>query len=236
LQEANADRERLVLLEWKCFNLLDDKICAKTLFHKISSEPEFFVHLIISLYRKSNSDACDEDIAEEDITNEERAAFCKQSWSVLRAWNVIPGMQQDGTFDQKKMISWIDAVSKLATEREVLEAAMLHLGQVSFYAPTNEDGFFIHEVVAKMLNAEDAEKQRNGYSMEVLNSRGAHFIDGTGEEEFELEQKWNKRADAAEERGFFLFAQTLREIAKDFHMEGRQNIASAIKTNLLSDS
>ena len=58
----------------------------------------------------------------------------------------------------------------------------------------------------------------------MVNSRGAHFIDPTGKPEFELEKTYNQRAEEIDELGYFRFAKTLRDIAKDFHYEAINNI------------
>ena len=99
----------------------------------------------------------------------------------------------------------------------------MYFGKAAFYAPADEDGFFIDLEVAKYLQDDKEGSMLSGYHSEAINSRGVHTIDPTGEAEFKIEEQYMIKARAADEKGLIRFAGTLREIAESYHEEGIRN-------------
>ena len=107
-------------------------------------------------------------------------------------------------------------MKQIAVENDRLEVALHNLGQVLYYSPEDEDGLWIDRAVAEILNKSDSEQIREGYSISAYNSVGVVTIDKEGTVWLELEEKWSKRAKDVELQ-YFRFAQTLRELAKQYH-------------------
>lgn len=223
LQKKETNPERQFWLEFRYFNLLEEK--ATSIFNSISTNPNVFMQLIRWLYKRDDKKSDDTETPEGYSEK-----FAKHAWTILNEWRVMPGLQHDGRFDKNEMDVWIDAVVTMSSDCGRYEVAMTHLGHVSYYAPKNEqDDYFINVDVARMLDADGAEAQRLGYCTEVFNSRGVHFIDPTGEEEFKLEALWTSRAEESDKRGLFRFSQTLRKIAESFRQEAKSNIAEKVR-------
>ncbi len=214
LQRGDNHNEDLIRIEWNYLEFLDDiDDCSPvTTWKEMANNPDFFMK-ILKLYK-----------GDPENKTEKSIESAKKSFSVLYHWKSIPGLQDNGTIDVEKLDNWIETVKTEASKCGLLRLAQEEFGKVTFYSPQDPDGFFINRRIAYYLQDETAEGVRVGYSMEAFNSRGAHWVDPTGKPEFELEEKYNSMANAADEEGMFRFANTLREIAQNYHNEGLDNI------------
>ena len=79
-----------------------------------------------------------------------------------------------------------------------------------------DDGFYEYE----LLNRDDAEKIRRGYSVHAFNSVGVVNVDSEGTAWMNLEKEWNERAENTDAK-YFRFVKTLRDIAQDFHEQAK---------------
>ena len=111
-------------------------------------------------------------------------------------------------------------MKKIAIEKDRLEICLLHFGQVLFYASKDKDGSWIDKSVAELLNRDDAEKIRRGYSVQAFNSVGVVNVDSEGTAWLNLEKEWNERAENTDAK-YFRFVKTLRDIAQDFHEQAK---------------
>lgn len=215
LQKGENHNEDIIRIEWKYLDFLNgiDGYSPVTTWKEMANNPDFFMK-ILKLYR-----------GDPDNKTEDAIESAKKSFSVLYHWKSIPGLQADGTIDVEKLDNWIEKVKTEASKCGLLRLAQEEFGKASFYSPQDPDGFFINRRIAYYLQNDTAEGVRAGYSMEAFNSRGAHWVDPTGKPEFELEEKYNNMANAADEEGMFRFADTLREIAQTYHNEAIDNIS-----------
>lgn len=218
LQKNSDSYEDLGMIEWKYLNLLNSEygIEPLTLYRSLSNEPVFFIDVLSKAYRGHNEEP-------KELSKEEKV-IAKHCGALLFSWKRIPGLIDENTLDESAFKVWVEKVVELSKKLDRYEVAMTYLGHTLYYAPKDKDGFFINNSVAKLLQSDVEKHIRNGYSTEAYNSRGAHFIDTSGKTEFELEDKYLKRAEEAEARGYFRFGSTLREIAKSYHQEAIHNI------------
>ncbi|MBK5246985.1 MAG: ATP-binding protein [Peptostreptococcaceae bacterium] len=219
LQVKCVDKERLYLIEWQYYNILDGECTPKTLFAKIANDPKFFMQLVCLIYKKRNSNEDDQ-----IVINEKTQKLATHAWNILNDWNCMPGIKEDNTIDEKEMNNWIKGVQDISRKEDRYEVAMQQLGHVAFYSPKSPSGFFIDESVAEMLEERDSKHQRSGYEIEAYNSRGVHCINPNGSEELALATLWDQKADEAEKRSYFIFAKTLRNIADSYRRESKANI------------
>lgn len=220
LQSNCTDKEKVALIEWQYFSILEDECKPKTLFTKIAKQPKFFIKLICMVYSNKN----DAEIEEDNPAKITREKLISHVWYVLHEWNHMPGTQENGTFDAAKMNKWIDDVKNISQKVGCYEVAMQVIGKVAFYAQEDTDGFFINNAVAEILNAKDSVHQRKGFEIEAYNARGVHWVDATGKEERDIADTWDEKAEQAEKRSYIRFAKSLRNVAKNFRYDGRRNI------------
>ncbi|MHB9011619.1 MAG: hypothetical protein ACYC49_05250 [Ignavibacteriaceae bacterium] len=220
--EPLINEEDLFFIEWNYLPLLDEQISVspKTLELRLSSDPAFFSEVIRLIYRSKNATKPE---LKESTENEQ--AIVKNAWDLLYKWKIIPGIQKDGTFNEKKFGDWINKMWAECESTGHLEVALSKIGQVLYYSPEDPSGFWINKTIAEFLNRKDTKEARNGFSTEVFNSRGAYWVDPTGKPELELAKTYRKKAEDTEDAGFQRFAITLRKIAESYEEEAKQIVA-----------
>ena len=66
---------------------------------------------------------------------------------------------------------------------------------------------------------------RNGFHLEILNSRGAHWVGPTGKPERELAAKYRQQAEDVENAEYQRFAATLRALAESYDRDAERTVA-----------
>jgi hypothetical protein len=218
LQETpEVSSDNLFSVEWAYLPLLDGHYEAtpKSLENRLATDPEFFCELIHLIYRSKNSNVVTNKLSEK---TEEIAT---NAYRLLSEWRTLPGMQENGRFNDAHFLTWLCSVKEICVESGHLEFAFMHIGQVLIHCPPDTNGLWINQTVANALNSRDAEDMRDGFHTGIYNSRGAHFVDPTGKPELELaEQYWHK-AEQIENAGYQRFAVTLRSLSESYKREAQ---------------
>ncbi len=219
--DPSVNQDDLFFIEWAYLPLLDEHIGVKpkTLELRLSSNPEFFSEVIRLIYRSKN---VTETELKEPTENEK--ANATNAWDLLYKWQIIPGTQQNGTFDEERFVNWIDKMWTDCESTGHLEVALSKIGQVLHYSPVDPSGFWINKTIAEFLNRKDTKEARNGFSSEVFNSRGFHWVDPTGRPELELANTYRQKAQVTENAGYQRFAITLKNIAEEYEMDSKRII------------
>lgn len=221
LQSApSIAQDDLFKIEWAYLPLLGhhNEAGPKLLESILSSDPEFFCEVIKLLYRSKKEDT---PLKEASLESQAKAT---NALRLLKEWKKIPGIQDDNTFSAENFDKWLQKVKTICRESGHLEVALINIGKVLIHAPVDPNGLWIHQVVAKALNDSDAENMRNGFSIEFYNSRGAHWIDPTGQPEKELAKQFRQKAEDLENTGFQRFAVSLRDLAEVYEREAERII------------
>jgi len=220
LQDSSEVLESdLMNIEWAYLKVLDKYSTGrpKLLETYLSTNPEFFCQMIQLLYRSKKKD----DVTEPD---NHLKVLAENAWQLLHNWCMIPGTQEDGSFDSKFFLSWLQRVKEICIESGHLEVAFSKIGEVLIYSPTDPDGLWIHHYVLQELNARDAEDMRRGFSIGIVNSRGVHFVDPSAKPERELVEEYRQKAEAVENAGYQRFAVTLRQLSDRYEKEANRII------------
>ncbi len=146
-------------------------------------------------------------------------------FDILEEWKYPLGLDSDGRFSEEIFSDWLTKARRESRSLNCLKEADYQIGRNLFYSPADKEDFFIPMRVAAYL--ESNESARNGFRIESINSRGAHFVDYTGREEDLLAQEYNGKAAQAEEQGFVRLASLLRGISESFRFEAEENRARA---------
>lgn len=222
LQDApDAAQEAILEIEWAYLSLLNEYSggAPKLLESKLARDPEFFCELIQLIYLSKN------DRRKEVKANSQDKAIATNAWRLLNDWKLVPGIQDDGTFNANFFNSWVQKVKETCTESGHLDVAMLNIGEILIHAPQDPDGLWIHRAVAEALNGRESEAMRSGYNTATYNSRGVHTVDPTGSQERELAERFRKKANEVENATFSRFATTLRELADSYEHEAKRVIS-----------
>jgi hypothetical protein len=228
LQNApDTNPEDVYRVEWAFLPLLDrnNETSPKFLEHRLASDPEFFSEMISLIYRSKNEDTSASE------SSEERKSVAINAWKLLNDWQTPPGLELDGTFSDESFSQWLNKVKELCTESGHIDIAMTHVGQVLIHCPPDPQGLWINKAVASALNARDAKEMRSGFSLELFNSRGVHFVDPTGAPERKLAEQYRQKAEEVENAGYYRFAVTLRSLAESYDRDASQIVAEHDELN-----
>jgi len=210
--DPTSDRKQLEDLEWLILPLLDRFAGASpvALEERLASDPEFFVGLMEICYRGKNQPKDDD--TEPDP---QKRAQATKAYKLLHVWQKLPGIRRDGTLDVKALDAWIETVRERCTALDRWEVAQIHIGHVLIYVPKDPDGLWLHREVAAILNTKAYEDMRRGFTIELFNTRGAHFSNG-GKAERELAAAYKAKAKELDGAGFPRIAASLLELAESY--------------------
>ncbi len=217
--DPNTDPNDLFQIEWAYLRLLNHRTLPKTLENRLSSNPEFFCEVIRLIYRSKKATESPKEFSERD------KAIAENAYKLLDNWRTLPGTQSNGQFLPEQFTKWLKKIKEACAESGHLKVALMHIGKILIHAPSDPEGLWIHPTVASALNAKDAEKMRDSFWIGIVNSRGVHTIDPTGEPERELAQKYKQKAEEVENAGYHRFADTLRKLAEGYEREAEIHIA-----------
>jgi hypothetical protein len=215
---TEVSTDDLFRVEWAYLPLLNHirGAAPKLLENRLASDPNFFCEVIKLVYRSKKTNLAPNE------PSEETKAIAANAWRLLHEWRTPPGMQEDGSFDDKQFPSWLHQVKEISSESGHLEVALTMIGEVLIYCPSDPNGLWINHTVADALNARDADDLRDGFSTGLFNSRDVHWVDPTGKPEREIAEQYQQKAEDVENAGYFRLAQTLRSLSESYtHLAGR---------------
>ena len=207
--QSDEEKRNLIIIEFLYLPLLDksaDSSIKPAMLNKaLAEDPEFFQEVIGLRYK-----------SEKKIeTQNKNDFFSYNAFRLLYQWNVLPGLNSEGKFEYIIFQKWYEKVLKLCEQSGHLKIAKLHIGNVLFYTPADENGLWINKEVAALIDEKDNDVLREGYAQEAINSRGVSIVDFSGEEDFERSDMYNKKACELKKYGFKNFATTLECLAND---------------------
>lgn len=225
--DPTLSSDDLFKVEWAYLPLLNHLHGAapQLLESRLASDPGFFSEMLRLIYRPINSKQPEKEHGERE------KQLASNAWQLLRNWKTPPGMQSDRTFIAAEFSGWLSGVREICTKSGHLEVALSTVGGVLIHVPADPNGLWIHSTVAKVLNAREHSEMRNGFSIGVYNSRGAHWVDPEGKPEMELAAQYRRKAEDVENAGFQRFAATLNSIADSYQRDAEQNIRRARDRN-----
>ncbi len=161
-----------------------------TLHRLLSEDAEFFVQVLCDLYKPAT--ATREQPA--DARAKEKATA---AWRLLESWELVPGVQGDGSVSKEILNDWVAEARQLALDKDRADLADQHIGKMLYHVPadprTNDwPPAFVLELIEKL----DTKHIGRGFALECVNSRGVTSrapLDG-GSLEREEEVVWRMRA------------------------------------------
>lgn len=214
----------LMKIEFVFLPLLDRHHGAfpKILEHRLADDPAFFCDIIRILFKSRKKSR-----STKKITKQENQ-IAMNAYPLLYNWRTPPGEQKDGTFNSEKFISWLNDVKASCEKSGHLGIALEMIGHVLVYSPSDPDGLWLHHTIATALNAKDADDMRNGFRLELFNSRGVHWIDPSGKQELEIAKGYRIKAEEIEHHGYHRLAKYLRQLVADYEREAKRIVTRDI--------
>lgn len=209
--------DRLAAIEFSLLPLLEVYSDSRpdALYAAIGCNAELFCEFIERGYKKRHQ-------SESDDT--QLPLGLRQRLGILSMnFRSVPGTDWSGNFNADVFNDWLAKVKAWAKENDRYEVAMQFVGQGISHAP-QRDRVLIHEPMIAALNDADAEEMRKGYILGVMNQRGAHFVDPTGNEERAIADKYQKASDEALAMGYIRYSHALKRIAEHYVREAEQTV------------
>ena len=220
LESRVPDDDDLPKYEFIFFELLHNHEPSRALYRLLGSNPEEFVNMMKAIYRADNEPT-------RSLAPKEQA-FAHLSWSVIRNWNTLPGLADDGTIDADHLTDWVRKV-RLALEESGRSAiGDEQVGQVLSTSPAGADGVWPAEPVRDLLDNLGNKRIDTGFHLGKVNQRGMTsrgVFDG-GDQERALEAQLREWAAALATK-WPRTARVLRGIADDYQREARQHDGEA---------
>ena len=144
---------------------------------------------------------------------------------LLFVWDTPIGLDENEQFTPEGFKSWLANVKNSFCNEDNFDYILYTIGQKLIYIPADTDGFWINKDVAQIINEKDHNDIRDGLSNGIRNSRGAYFVDPTGQAEKDIAQMYRSRAEETENLGYHRLADMLRDIAKQYDYEAKLTLS-----------
>jgi hypothetical protein len=207
-KRADADHQRVALIEWQFFSLLERK--ELVLYAEMAKDPEPFAD-ILSFMNRPVQDL-------ERVPTEQESRLAMRAYEVLKGWKKMPALNDDGTVSEEGLETWYrKAVAAVAAKGRMWSD--YPFGEKLRYAPSDGDGTWPCAAVRGLIEKLQSDDLERGIEIEVYNSRGVTSSDG-GHSERVLSERYAAFAKSIE-LTHFRTAAMLRRIAEDFARSAR---------------
>ena len=220
LQTKSSCTEELLDIEWKYLAIINSySFQPKCTNQKILHNPEFFVDIVRKQYEFDNL-----------AWKEER----RKSAILLEGLRRCPCTNSDGEVNGLELEQWVSKVEQLTqNQSDLLICVKRVFGELAFYAPAADDGFFMNHKIASYLQKEDNSDIRLGYFSGAVRSSCYCSTDGTGQWERDKAESFKEKARKAIKFGYSLFSDTLFEIA-EYYFKDAERIVNEARNGFLT--
>ena len=193
----------------------------RSLNTRLSLSAEYFCSIIEMYYKKKGEDKNRIELSE---------GIKERLIKILFKYNITPGVDWYGVFDEEKFKQWVNHVEKWSKANDRYAVTMQTVGSGVSYAPLDGDKL-PNKSIIELLNKIENTELRRGYYLGIINQRGMHYVDPKGTPELEIAADYNQRAAVAESRGYSRYANVLYEVAGHYQKEAEHNILVAQNEN-----
>lgn len=114
-----------------------NRIGIPNLERQISAHPELFVHAIVFLCRRDDEEQDPDELRAENPELAKQRA--ERAYSLLEALSQIPGRDQQGKIDSKRLLDWVKQVRAGSAELGRLKSCDYQIGKLLARAPADEN-------------------------------------------------------------------------------------------------
>ncbi len=222
LQERDElSLEEIMKLEWPFaafFHSFEKHGSSLAVHRLLQKDYLFFVELISYVYKQ------DDQISSPTKKKRETSPFlAKNAREVLYSWHLVPGVQKDGSFNEKEFSKWIEAAREECASKKYVTGGDIQIGLMLANAPIGSDGHWPHEAVRDLLEKLKSEVIESHIQTGLFNSRGvvSRSLDAGGEQERALAEKYKKMGDALKVK-WPRAARMLRKMAENYESDAKR--------------
>ncbi|CAJ1784617.1 HigA family addiction module antidote protein [Aeromonas veronii] len=190
----------------------------------IEDHPEVLVQAIVWAYKRND---CEEDPSEFSVAAETTKSMAERGYKLIHALKRIPGSDEQGHIDAKRLAKWTGTVRKSCAELSRIEIADAVIGELLASAPIGEDGAWPCEAVRMMMEDIQSEGMMRGAHTGVYNSRGIHARGPGGNQERQLADKYRKWAQQIRMSSPYVASELLMKLTETYEREAAREDTEA---------
>jgi len=128
----------------------------RALYRYFGHEPDYFAECVIAMG---------------DTFHDEREDFEVQLRfnEIVRCWQIIPGLQVDGTVDSSFLIGWVETVYSRLVDYVSVEKSARYVGYVLASSPNGVDGMWPAEAVRSVIERMESSFVEEGFFIRRYN-------------------------------------------------------------------
>jgi hypothetical protein len=199
---------------------------------QLAQSPELFVQALAYAFKRNDGEQDPPQLRPSNTDSTEGMASA--SYALLSRAKQIPGTNEKGEIDARKLRDWLTRVRELTREyaREVVGDSIV--GQILGRSPKGEDGIWPSEVIREVLEDFGTSELANGMSVGLYNSRGAGWRGEGGAQErglAEAYQAWSRQLASQ----YPFTSRMLNDIAKMYGREAEWHDTDSMVRKRLQD-
>ncbi|HAS6976140.1 TPA: helix-turn-helix domain-containing protein [Vibrio parahaemolyticus] len=184
------------VLEFAFLELLSSRLGGEKSNNAISNlekyveiHPELFVQAITWAYKRKDGQSDPSDI---QVPKERKESLANRGHNLLETLSVVPGHNELGDLEMKRLRKWIESVRKSCSELSRLEIGDVCIGKLLSNSKVGKDGIWPCEEIREVIEDIQSEDIMRGMSNGLYNSRGvtSRSPDEGGNQERRLAEKY----------------------------------------------
>ena len=224
-KQDSVDTDTLERLEFRFLELLvryqdADPVALK---RKLQREPHYF-HELIEMAHRLGPENSERDLSEE-YDPQANAAF-----SLLSTWDLIPGADESGNIDERKLLDWVRRARSLCRKAGCLDICDNRIGQMlakELEQKGGDNASWPSAPIRSVIDEVDSKQLTEGFRTGIINKRGVIFRSWSegGSQERALAKKYHAYAQHCDD-DWPVTAEALRGAAKSY--EGQAKLSDDI--------
>lgn len=190
--------ERIAGFEWSYLTALQHSDRSFALHRIMAEQPDFFVELIIKVFREHDeeAEARGEEEKERPEATETERKIAQNAYRLLDSWKAMPGLDKDGQVDPEKLRAWVTRARAELARLKRRGIGDDQIGKVLAHSPRDANGGWPAAPVRDLIEELKNPELEAGFRVEVFNMRGptSRALDSGGTQEREIAAR--HRADA----------------------------------------
>jgi hypothetical protein len=191
IDRGNPDQAKLARLEWGWLRVLQDtKRGTRVLQQEVTSSPELFVDLLKILYRAEGEERV-------EAPDEDKKAVAEQAFHLLHEMTRVPGQDEAGSIDGKRLRDWVVRSRELAAKLDRLKVCDIQIGELLSHSPESPDGTWPCREIREVLEEIQSPEIERGLHTGKMNQRGvtSRSLTEGGKQEWALAKQFRAYAE-----------------------------------------